>query len=56
MAWAHPDERVLLLDIVDDYSERLRKLEASSGGALSITVAALQARANDNQGACYRNW
>lgn len=44
-----PDELGWLLDALDDYAERLRKLEAPSGEALSNTVATLQALVTDIQ-------
>lgn len=44
-----PDELGWLIDALDDYAERLRKLEAPSGEALSNTVATLQALVTDIQ-------
>ena len=44
-----PSELGWLNDMLDDYAERLRKLEAPSGEALSNTVATLQGLVTDIQ-------
>lgn len=46
---AIPSELAWLIDQLDDFSERIRKLEAPSGEALNSTVAKLQSLVSDIQ-------